>query len=172
MFSTGPHVQSLANMDLHTPLTHTHTHSLTHSLTYSLTHSLTHTCRFGAPKLKKDGAPSKALHVPELDALQRSDAHLANWIDYSAMDAVITWRVRDRLQNLLEDMPWNPGHTMFDYYLKYWRPFGELLTDMERAGIYLDKEHLRAVEVVAEQVFGCRVKWGYLLVVQVVCSLE
>jgi len=107
--------------------------------------------RFGAPKLKKDGNPSKALHVPELDALQQSEEHLANWIDYSAMDAVLTWRVRKRLQNLLEDMPWNPGHTMFDYYLKYWRPFGELLTDMERAGIYLDKQHLKTIEKIAQE---------------------
>lgn len=26
---------------------------------------------------------------------------------------------------------------MFDFYLKYWLPFGEMLTDMEREGIYV-----------------------------------
>lgn len=41
---------------------------------------------------------------------------------------------------------------MFDFYNKYWLPFGDMLTDMERAGIYvrrrdyLPKIHERAKE--------------------------
>jgi DNA polymerase-1 len=32
-------------------------------------------------------------------------------------------------------------------YMKYWRPFGELLTDMERNGFMIDKDHLRGIEL-------------------------
>ena len=32
-------------------------------------------------------------------------------------------------------MAWQDGKTMYDFYVKYWVPFGELLTDMERNGI-------------------------------------
>ena len=34
-------------------------------------------------------------------------------------------------------------------YLKYWRPFGELLTDMERTGIKIDINLLRNAELTA-----------------------
>lgn len=34
---------------------------------------------------------------------------------------------------------------LFDLYEKYWRPFGELLTDMERQGFYMDKPHLEVI---------------------------
>lgn len=34
-------------------------------------------------------------------------------------------------------------------YLKYWLPFGELLTDMERTGIKIDTELLRSAELKA-----------------------
>ena len=30
-------------------------------------------------------------------------------------------------------------------YMKYWRPFGELLTDMERTGFKLDNKYLKNV---------------------------
>ena len=32
-------------------------------------------------------------------------------------------------------------------YTKYWLPFGELLTDMERAGIKVDVEYLREIQL-------------------------
>lgn len=31
----------------------------------------------------------------------------------------------------------------FDLYVKYWVPFGELLTDMEREGIKVDIDYLK-----------------------------
>lgn len=34
-------------------------------------------------------------------------------------------------------------------YIKYWKPFGELLTDMERIGFKMDVEHLRHSELTA-----------------------
>ena len=32
-------------------------------------------------------------------------------------------------------------------YTKYWLPFGELLTDMERVGIAVDKAYLRTLQL-------------------------
>ena len=32
-------------------------------------------------------------------------------------------------------------------YTKYWLPFGELLTDMERVGIAVDKDYLRTLQL-------------------------
>ena len=34
-------------------------------------------------------------------------------------------------------------------YTKYWLPFGELLTDMERTGIKVDTDHLKKIELTA-----------------------
>lgn len=34
-------------------------------------------------------------------------------------------------------------------YAKYWLPFGELLTDMERIGIKIDLNHLKEAELTA-----------------------
>lgn len=34
-------------------------------------------------------------------------------------------------------------------YIKYWKPFGELLTDMERNGFKIDVDHLRHSELTA-----------------------
>ncbi len=31
------------------------------------------------------------------------------------------------------------GYTMWDLYCDYWRPFGELLTEMERKGMMVDR---------------------------------
>lgn len=36
-------------------------------------------------------------------------------------------------------------------YSKYWLPFGELLTDMERVGIKVDNDYLKQIELTAEK---------------------
>lgn len=40
--------------------------------------------------------------------------------------------------------------TMWELYLKYWRPFGEVLTNIEREGIKLDMQHMKAIETAAK----------------------
>lgn len=40
---------------------------------------------------------------------------------------------------------------MLELYSKYWLPFGELLTDMERVGIMIDVEYLREIQMIAEK---------------------
>ena len=36
-------------------------------------------------------------------------------------------------------------------YTKYWLPFGELLTDMERAGIRVTTDFLKSIQLTAEK---------------------
>ena len=38
----------------------------------------------------------------------------------------------------------------YNLYLKYWRPFGEVLTDMERYGIKIDLPYLKDLQIQAE----------------------
>jgi DNA polymerase-1 len=35
---------------------------------------------------------------------------------------------------------------MWALYQKYWLPFGEILTDIERTGIKIDREHMQKIE--------------------------
>jgi DNA polymerase-1 len=34
---------------------------------------------------------------------------------------------------------------MWKFYQKYWLPFGEVLTDLEREGIKVDLDHMREI---------------------------
>ncbi len=36
----------------------------------------------------------------------------------------------------------------FDLYMKYWLPFGELLTDMERIGFKVDTDYLKVIDII------------------------
>jgi len=40
---------------------------------------------------------------------------------------------------------------MSGLYTKYWLPFGELLTDMERVGFKIDIEYLKQIELMAKK---------------------
>lgn len=108
--------------------------------------------RFGSVKLKKDGTPSKSTIVyPELDQLQRDPKWIAEWIDYSTLDAESTWLLREELEKRLDQMKWDETRTMKDFYHLYWRPFGEILTDMERRGIRVDVEYLESIIPIAQK---------------------
>ena len=120
---------------------------------------------FERPRLKKDGTPGKAKWMPGVDALQEDPLTRGRWIEYSALDAEATWALRHGLQGHLLDQPAlgdvDPALltcpplselvTMWDVYDKLWRPFGELLTDMESAGFLVDREHLRGAETDARR---------------------
>jgi DNA polymerase I-like protein with 3'-5' exonuclease and polymerase domains len=41
--------------------------------------------------------------------------------------------------------------TNLTLYTKYWLPFGELLTDMERRGIKIDIDYLKRIQLEAER---------------------
>ena len=119
---------------------------------------------FGVPKKRKDGTDGKVKLVPPVEVLQRDPAHRTKWIEYSAKDARMTWELRRVLKDLLsgrqlsdafEDKlsyEWIEDKTMWDYYWMHMRPFGQVLTDMERRGIRVDaKDYLASVEQTARQ---------------------
>eukprot|EP01127_Copromyxa_protea_P021264 TRINITY_DN7269_c0_g1_i1.p1 TRINITY_DN7269_c0_g1~~TRINITY_DN7269_c0_g1_i1.p1 ORF type:complete len:1237 (+),score=291.21 TRINITY_DN7269_c0_g1_i1:29-3739(+) len=110
------------------------------------------TKRFAVHPIKKDGTPAAIPRLPPLDELQRSPTNMLAWIDYSTLDTEVTWFLREALQRKLEKMEWQPGvSTMWDFYQNMWGPFGELLTDIERAGIKINIKHLQTVLPQAEE---------------------
>lgn len=106
---------------------------------------------FSRPKLKKSGDPGRERYMPELTELQRDPATRGDWVRYSVLDAELTWRLRNVLQDKLQGKEWLKGASLYDLYRLYFVPFAECLTDMERAGIFVDKGALKEAEGVATQ---------------------
>ncbi|XP_042400816.1 DNA polymerase I B, chloroplastic/mitochondrial-like [Zingiber officinale] len=106
---------------------------------------------FGKKKLKKDGTEGKIITLRPVDVLQREERR--SWIRYSALDAVNTLKLFNRLKEKLMHVPWflkgSIQGTMYDFYEKCWRPFGVLLVKMESEGILVDKVHLSKIENLA-----------------------
>ncbi|CAH0477874.1 unnamed protein product [Peronospora belbahrii] len=112
---------------------------------------------FGIPKLKKDGSKGKEKIMPTVEELQRLPAFRKRWIRYSVYDAESTWFLHRVLQHKLDQTFWfeNSSHaedekaqigSMYDFYLQYFVPFGECLTDIERNGMHVDLNYLAGVE--------------------------
>ncbi|KAL2247607.1 UNVERIFIED_CONTAM: DNA polymerase I A, chloroplastic/mitochondrial [Sesamum indicum] len=107
---------------------------------------------FGRKKLKKDGSEGKLITIPPVEELQRVERKL--WISYSALDSISTLRLYESLEKKLRKTPWSvDGHSkgsMFDNYVKYLQPFGELLVKMETEGMLVDRLYLAEIEKVAK----------------------
>ncbi|KAI9082397.1 hypothetical protein K1719_035820 [Acacia pycnantha] len=113
---------------------------------------------FGRKKLKKDGSEGKMITIPPVEELQRDER--IPWICYSALDARSTLKLYESLKSHLSKMPWKVDgvqmrgpvseKTMYDFYEEYWRPFGELLVQMESEGMLVDRAHLAKIEKVAK----------------------
>ena len=106
---------------------------------------------FGFYKQLKDGSEGKVLMFPDIEEMHTSSKYVPAWVDYSAFDAEITYFLRETLARQLcslktveEDMG-----DMLTLYCKYWLPFGQLLTDMERVGFRADVQHLKEAEMKA-----------------------
>lgn len=115
---------------------------------------------FGKPSVLKSGKEGKQIVLPDVADVQENVSLRDSWIRYSCYDAKGTWLLHEVLLSKLKAMPWQePGSSMADYYeqsdepiltktlrcdltkmrcLRYWRPFGELLTQMERTGVHVD----------------------------------
>jgi hypothetical protein len=105
---------------------------------------------FGVKRKRKDGTDGLMVDIPAVEVLQRHPMHRQSWIKYSCYDAEGTWLLREELQKRLEKMSWCRGKNLYDYYQMHMRPFGEVLTDMERRGIRVDaRDYLAGVEVQA-----------------------
>jgi len=107
---------------------------------------------FGVKRKRKDGSDGLIVDIPAVEILQRDPQFRPAWIEYSAYDAEGTWLLRAKLQQLLEKMSWCQGKNLYEYYQMHMRPFGQVLTDMERRGIRVDaRDYLASVEVQARQ---------------------
>ncbi|KAJ3705683.1 hypothetical protein LUZ61_009388 [Rhynchospora tenuis] len=106
---------------------------------------------FSRYKLRKDGKEGRITTVDAVEILQREDRDL--WICYSALDSISTGRLFKSLKKKLEARDWvccgKEYGNMFEFYQKLWRPFGELLVQMEREGMYVNRSHLKEIEKIA-----------------------
>ena len=50
-----------------------------------------------------------------------------------------------------------PPPTLYEFYRENWVEFGRILTDMEKEGMLVDREHLRQAQVRG----GAGSEWGY-----------
>ena len=122
---------------------------------------------FGRRNVKKDGTEGKLTVLPPVHELQKGSDTCWRWINYSAYDAKSTWDLHKALSAKLRQEPAKLDDavaaayarsgitisTLWDLYQQVWRPFGDLLTDMEAAGMAVDREHLAKAEhqAVAEE---------------------
>ena len=107
---------------------------------------------FGVPRLRKDGSEGSLVDIPPVEVMQRDPRHRQKWIEYSCKDAKGTWLIREHLEKKLKKMNWFEDKNLFDYYFLHMRPFGEVLTDMERRGVRVDaRDYLAGVEVQARK---------------------
>eukprot|EP00808_Paulinella_micropora_P007425 g4781.t1 len=104
--------------------------------------------RFGAKRILKNGQEGKLDEVPPVEELQSDPAKRRDFVDYASYDAQATWYLRQELEKRLkkEECKWNNCNTLWDFYQRHWKPFGELLTEMEAKGIYIDKSCLQEAE--------------------------
>ena len=106
---------------------------------------------FGEARLRKDGTPGALIDLPPMERLQREPKYRQNWIKYSAFDAKSTYNLYRHLETQLEKTPWFKTYSLMDYYREHMRPFGEVLTDLERRGILVATDYLADVEVQARK---------------------
>lgn len=79
--------------------------------------------------------------------MHTDERYVRPWVDYSCFDAEITYFLRETLSYLLCCLQTSEEgmKDMLELYSKYWLPFGELLTDMERTGFTVDIEYLKDI---------------------------
>lgn len=106
---------------------------------------------FGRRKLKKDGSEGKVIIIPPVEELQRVERK--PWVSYSALDSISTLQLYESLKKKLSCKDWKVNGvkegSMFTFYEKYWRPFGELLVNLETQGMLVDRAYLADIEKVA-----------------------
>ncbi|XRB13805.1 DNA polymerase I [Pseudoscourfieldia marina] len=121
---------------------------------------------FSKKKMKKDGTEGKASVMPEMEELQTSEETKHLWVAYSATDAKATWmlyralrwnlrsvcaRVDKALYPSEEGRDDSSRRTLWNVYCDFLRPFGELLTDLESVGVWVDRDALKKGEETAQQ---------------------
>jgi DNA polymerase-1 len=112
---------------------------------------------FQYKKTLRTGEEGRSWVMPEIEELHTDPKFIKDWITYSVLDAEVTFYLRDIMQMLLKSLPtetkthknpvFNKYKNNYELYLNYWRPFGELMTEMERTGIKIDLNFLRVIYI-------------------------
>jgi len=91
--------------------------------------------------------------MPSILELHTSEEHIEKWIKYSTLDAEATFYLREVLVKEMNKYPVNfeGMKNIFQLYCKYWLPFGEILTNLERRGIKVNLQHLKNAELQARK---------------------
>lgn len=108
---------------------------------------------FGFYRKLKDGTQGKILMFPDIEEMHTNPKFVEKWVEYSCFDAEITYFLREALARQLCQLK-TDEEQMGDnltLYSKYWLPFGELLTSMEREGFKVDVDYLRKIQLEAER---------------------
>ncbi|KXZ47740.1 hypothetical protein GPECTOR_33g622 [Gonium pectorale] len=130
--------------------------------------------RFGMLRVRS-GVVGKVPELPPMQELHARPLFRPTWIDYSALDAKATWQLREALEGALRNESWQleaslasqlgypagerPFLHLWHFYCSYWLDFGELLTEMERRGMMVNRQHLAEAQFLdwaASKVPGAR----------------
>lgn len=106
---------------------------------------------FARRKRLKNGEEGKIMEVPSVEELHTSPLLRDKWISYATFDAEVTFFLFRTLRRLMLKLPVGVEDmkSTWELYQKYWMPFGELLTDIERRGIRVNRPHLEAAQAKA-----------------------
>lgn len=117
--------------------------------------------RFGRKRLLKSGGESKQVVIPDTVELQQDPEYRNDWIDYSTMDAELTFKLFLYLSKQLTCQAIDGSNcdkeflkhyqNLANVYFEWMVPFGEMLTDMERYGFKVDVEQLKIADEAAER---------------------
>ena len=82
--------------------------------------------------------------MPDILEIHTSPELVEKWIKYGALDSELTFLLFHTFRLMMTDLPVEKFgmKTTWDLYQKYWLSFGELLTEIERRGIGVNKSHL------------------------------
>ena len=99
---------------------------------------------FARPKKLKNGNDSKMFEIPSISEMHTNPEIVRNWVYYGTLDAEVTYYLYKALKDLMQQLPvqFEELKTIWDVYQTYWRPFGKVLTDIEREGIFINLRHL------------------------------
>ena len=103
---------------------------------------------FSRRRKLKNGELGKTVEMPSIVELHTSPETIQKWVEYATLDAEATFFLREYLVVELRKfkVQFEDMRNLFDLYCKYWLPFGEVLTELERSGIKVDLEHLAQAE--------------------------
>lgn len=107
---------------------------------------------FSKQRRLKSGELGRSTYMPKVEELHTTEEDIVDWVKYAVLDAESTFYLREALVKELMryKVTFENMNNLFDFYCKYWLPFGELLTELEREGIKVNLEHLRNAESKAE----------------------